>query len=190
VDVLFYGHSVGGIFYDIFLAVVSVALMWVLTTWHKKMPVVIKVVFGYVTLLFFPNALYLATEFRHLFDGMVRSIDAMSIVTLGAISLLGLALAVAANLVALRKLPNPSRLCVTAALGLSFLAAWGTALGLLRLHSVDGLTFQVGILFASVKIISSWKWLLLVTTMAVLLFYATLVSDVVLKKRSPTTRGN
>lgn len=184
---LFYGHSAGGIFYDIFLAIVSIVLMFIFTAWYPKMWWPTRVGVGYVTMLFFPNALYLATESRHLLEDRIE-VSVMSVVFFGAVSSLGIALAIITNLVALRKIPSFGKLWVTAAFGLSFLAAWGTALGLMRLNSVDGLTFQLAILFASIRIIASWKWLGLITAMATLLFTATLGSKTILQR--PSARGN
>lgn len=172
-----------GLLYDVFLALLAVGLVWFLTNVQQRLHWTLKIGLGYVALLFYPNAWYLAIEGRRLLDGTVQYVDWISALAYLTASVVGLVCAIAANLLVIQGFKALRRHKVWAAGTLAFLATWGTALGMVRLNSIDGLTNPLTILTATWIVVASSAWTLFLILSFLFLTLVTLWTDWVWIKR-------
>lgn len=176
IEARLYGHSVFWLVADVELALQALVLVLIFAWVLKKKHWLFTLLVGYVTLLYFPNAAYLILEIRHLFliDQVADVPEIGAVIVFCGLSLLGVIIATATNLVAISKIDVLRKNPKVAAGFLSFTAAFGTALGLKMLESLPGLFNPLLILKTSWEVVNDASALIFITLFTAFLTIATI----------------
>lgn len=178
IEARLYGHSVFWLVVDVELALQALILVLIFAWVLKKKHWLFTLLVGYVTLLYFPNAAYLVLEIRHLFliDQVADAPEIGSVLVFGGLSLLGVIIATATNLTAISKIEVLRKNPKIAAGLLSFTAAFGTALGLKMLESLNGLFNPLLIIKTSLAVLQDIPAMIFVILFTAFLALVTIIA--------------
>jgi len=194
VVVYFFGHRVlpGGLSVDIFLAFLPLVWLFLFYNAQKKKSKLRMTLWGYLWIMYFPNTVYLILEYRHIIltDNVADAKEPIAVISFALISLLGLILTLYQIYSVATKVNFMKRYKAIGTVALSFMATWGSVLGLNKLNSIDGLLFPLSIVTLTIKLLST-KWLgiaLLIGSVLSVLSFLTL--KFFIPKRTKSIKGH
>lgn len=188
-SIVFYGHKVFplGLCTDVSLAFTSFVYLKLYLNAQRLRNKGGMYFWGYVWLMHLPNSVYLFMEFRHILlqDGVADAWEPTAVIVFGILSLLGLVLSIIQIYLTVTKVNVLRNNQVLATILLSFIATWGSVLGIHDLVSIMGILFPPLLITFTIESLTL-EWVIVELVVGILISVLSLLALKILQiKRNP-----